>query len=280
MSSSSTALARVGRDRQRYENELRLVAGCIPYKLKTEGSDLIYRLEVLMIATPNRHDLVFPKGGWENDESMSEAASREALEEAGVRGILNETILGEWIFRSKSRQNSCSNVGACKGYMFALEVHEELEYWPEQSTHKRIWVSVADAFRLSRYPWMCEALTSCIKLLSKNLGLQQCTPSNNLFERTSNVSEQATCTTARDRTANASKPSNFYFNVKSTAPDRAIDVSEPSDYYFKTNSAAPERATDATVDVSSYIVTNGSSEASRCIVTLCDFTKVMNDRCY
>lgn len=32
-------------------------------------------------------DIVFPlKGGWENDETVEQAAVREAVEEAGVRG--------------------------------------------------------------------------------------------------------------------------------------------------------------------------------------------------
>ena len=108
---------------------------CVPYRLKPVDEDdkngfyvkkkeddmvdLIYRLEFLMISSPDRHDLVFPKvrnqsilfsslvsspwlcriivltkyfdnqGGWENDETMGQAACREALEEAGVRGILN-----------------------------------------------------------------------------------------------------------------------------------------------------------------------------------------------
>jgi diphosphoinositol-polyphosphate diphosphatase len=29
-----------------------------------------------------------PQGGWENDETVEEAAAREAIEEAGVRGDL------------------------------------------------------------------------------------------------------------------------------------------------------------------------------------------------
>ena len=34
-------------------------------------------------------DILFPlKGGWENDETVEEAAAREAVEEAGVRGDL------------------------------------------------------------------------------------------------------------------------------------------------------------------------------------------------
>lgn len=72
-------------------------------------------IEVLMISSPKRDDLVFPKvlrivcidnfhqyetfniesfvsilwqGGWEDDETVIQAACREALEEAGVKGNL------------------------------------------------------------------------------------------------------------------------------------------------------------------------------------------------
>ena len=47
-----------------------------------------------------------------------------------------------WVFRSKSSPVSGDSPrGACKGYIFALEVAEELEQWPEQDTHGRQWVS-------------------------------------------------------------------------------------------------------------------------------------------
>ena len=47
-----------------------------------------------------------------------------------------------WVFRSKSSPVSGDSPrGACKGYIFALEVAEELEQWPEQDTHGRRWVS-------------------------------------------------------------------------------------------------------------------------------------------
>ncbi|KAM0934800.1 putative NUDIX hydrolase domain-containing protein [Dioscorea sansibarensis] len=163
-------IARTGRHLQRYDEQFRLVAGCIPYRLKqnveNRGGDLSNRVEVLMISSPNRHDLVFPKGGWEIDESVCEAACREAYEEAGVKGIINETTLGIWEFRSKSRENSCKLEGACRGYMFAMEVTEELEWWPEQSSHKRRWVDVRESFQLCRYEWMREALGACIRFLS------------------------------------------------------------------------------------------------------------------
>ncbi|XP_074564556.1 nudix hydrolase 12, mitochondrial-like [Curcuma longa] len=169
---TSPLVARKGRDLQRYEDHLRLVAGCIPYKINEEADieshDVINNLEVLMISSPGRHDFVFPKGGWEKDETASEAACREALEEAGVRGILQEIELGQWVFRSKSSQVSCSQEGGCKGYMFALKVTEELDYWPEQQVHGRKWVTVADAYKLCRYDWMREALDLLLQRLYSN----------------------------------------------------------------------------------------------------------------
>uniref|UniRef100_A0ACD5UPY8 Uncharacterized protein n=1 Tax=Avena sativa TaxID=4498 RepID=A0ACD5UPY8_AVESA len=153
-------VGRKGRLRQRYDNEYRLVAGCVPYRLDKDG-----RLEVLMVSTPSRDDLVFPKGGWEDDEDVYEAACREALEEAGVRGNIDRDSLGLWVFRSKSsqsEQSSASPRGACKGHVFALEVTEELQEWPEQDTHARRWISPAEAYRLCRYDWMREALTALL----------------------------------------------------------------------------------------------------------------------
>uniref|UniRef100_A0A5B7BAD5 Nudix hydrolase domain-containing protein n=1 Tax=Davidia involucrata TaxID=16924 RepID=A0A5B7BAD5_DAVIN len=168
----TSLLARTGRHRQRYENNLRLVSGCIPYRLaKDDGvhnNDLENRIEVLMISSPNRDDLVFPKGGWEDDETVEEAACREALEEAGVKGILKENHLGVWEFHSKSRQEICSLEGGCRGYMFALEVTEELETWPEQENHDRKWIYVKEAFKLCRYEWMCRALEEFLRVMDED----------------------------------------------------------------------------------------------------------------
>ncbi|XP_022764132.1 nudix hydrolase 13, mitochondrial-like [Durio zibethinus] len=163
--------ARKGRHRQRYEDNLRLVAGCIPYRflnVEDRNSNVMSRITILMISTPNRDDLVFPKGGWEDDETVHEAACREALEEAGVKGILAEDPLGVWEFRSKSRQNSCSLEGGCRGYMFALEVTEELDSWAEQTSYKRKWLSPEEAYKFCRYDWMRDALQVFLRAIDKD----------------------------------------------------------------------------------------------------------------
>ncbi|XP_015688984.1 nudix hydrolase 12, mitochondrial-like isoform X1 [Oryza brachyantha] len=173
MSSPDKVIARTGRLRQRYDNEYRLVAGCVPYRVKKddEGNpcslgDDPQQVEVLMISTPNRADMVFPKGGWEDDEDVYQAASREAMEEAGVKGIIDRTTLGHWVFKSKSSQNSSSPRGACKGYIFAMEVTEELESWPEQATHGRRWVSHCPPYNET------EVFTIVIKLSMEALHLR------------------------------------------------------------------------------------------------------------
>ncbi|KAI4348400.1 hypothetical protein L6164_009127 [Bauhinia variegata] len=175
----SSAPARIGRHRQRYEDNLRLVSGCIPYRWRKENKyedgegDAEDKIEVLMVSSPNRDDLVFPKGGWENDETVIEAACREALEEAGVKGIPREIPLGKWEFRSKSSQDICSLEGGCRGYMFALEVTEELETWPEQKNRDRHWLSIREAFRLCRYEWMRRALEEFLRVMAEDRNINK-----------------------------------------------------------------------------------------------------------
>nr|GEW65755.1 NUDIX hydrolase 17, mitochondrial-like [Tanacetum cinerariifolium] len=141
-------VSRSGRQLQRYnKGQQRQVVGCIPYRINTNNA-----LEVLVISAQRKgKGMLFPKGGWESDESIKEAALRESVEEAGVYGIV-EGELGKWSFKSKG------NDGYYEGHMFPLLVNEQLEYWPEQDIRRRVWVSVPKAKEVCQYTWMKEAL--------------------------------------------------------------------------------------------------------------------------
>ncbi|XWS48226.1 hypothetical protein CRYUN_Cryun13aG0055900 [Craigia yunnanensis] len=92
---SSVSHPRIGRHLQRYDNRgFRLVVGCIPYRYnKTkEATSIDEIIEVLVVSAQNGQGMLFPKGGWEKDESMEEAAIRETLEEAGVLGNIEVSI--------------------------------------------------------------------------------------------------------------------------------------------------------------------------------------------
>ncbi|KDP29264.1 hypothetical protein JCGZ_16653 [Jatropha curcas] len=163
----SELVARTGRHQQRYDSGCRLVAGCIPFKYrscdKNEDGTCEKVVEVLMINSNSGPGLLFPKGGWENDETVEEAAAREALEEAGVRGDLMglcpfQHFLGHYEFKSKTLQDEFCPEGLCKAAMFALLVKEELQSWPEQNTRRRSWLTIPEARECCRYKWMEEAL--------------------------------------------------------------------------------------------------------------------------
>ncbi|XP_020586132.1 nudix hydrolase 4-like [Phalaenopsis equestris] len=151
----SMMIARQGRELQRYTScGKRLVVGCIPYKLKKDGPFMVgmdKMVQVLVISSQKGHGMMFPKGGWESDETMNQAASREAMEEAGVQGHL-EGNLGRWLY--KSNRNNVFY----EGTMFPLNVTEELAYWPEMELRKRRWVTVAEAREGCQHIWMREAL--------------------------------------------------------------------------------------------------------------------------
>ncbi|KAJ6794454.1 nudix hydrolase 17, mitochondrial-like [Iris pallida] len=151
-------VARQGRELQRYDGGgRRLVVGCIPYRLDT----IDQAVEVLVISSQKGHGMMFPKGGWESDETITQAASREALEEAGVRGEV-EDVLGKWEYKSR-RYNTFY-----EGFMFPLHVTEELTNWPEMGARKRRWVSAAEAREGCEHLWMTEALDELERRLSNN----------------------------------------------------------------------------------------------------------------
>ncbi|CAA2993116.1 nudix hydrolase 17, mitochondrial-like [Olea europaea subsp. europaea] len=150
--------SRSGRDLQRYNQGYRQVVGCIPYRYrKTNKSQ--EELEVLLISSQKSSKMMFPKGGWEIDEDIQLAASRETLEEAGVIGLLGEK-LGEWIFKSRSQEKFH------EGSMFPLLVTEELDVWPEKDVRRRIWMTVNEAKEVCAHWWMKEALDEFIRQLT------------------------------------------------------------------------------------------------------------------
>ncbi|BAF19223.1 nudix hydrolase 21, chloroplastic [Oryza sativa Japonica Group] len=151
---AAVMVARQGRELQRYSDNTggRMVVGCIPYRVRGDGGGV----EVLVISSQKKGaaagDVVmFPKGGWELDESVDEAARREALEEAGVLGEIGAS-LGRWCYRSRRYD------ATYEGFVFPLRVTDELDRWPEMAARRRSWVSPQQAMDRCPHWWMREAL--------------------------------------------------------------------------------------------------------------------------
>ncbi|GMH23364.1 hypothetical protein Nepgr_025207 [Nepenthes gracilis] len=165
--------SRTGRELQRYDEfglGRRQVVGCIPYrylnaKQSSSSSSSIHgileEVEVLLITSQKSQTMMFPKGGWDSDETIEEAVKRESEEEAGVTGVV-QCMLGTWCFKSKSRE------AFRDGYMFLLLVEEQLDHWPEKNTRQRRWVKIAEARELCPYLWMKEALDQLVQRLASS----------------------------------------------------------------------------------------------------------------
>lgn len=69
-----------------------------------------------------------------------------------------QDFLGHYLFKSKTLQDELSPEGLCKAAMFPLLVKEELQFWPEQNTRQRSWLTIPEAIGLCRHQWMKEAL--------------------------------------------------------------------------------------------------------------------------
>ena len=149
---SSPLVSRTGRERQRFAGEadakIRLVAGSIPTRRAESGA-----WEVLMVTNKHKDSLIFPKGGWETDETAEEAAARESMEEAGVVGRL--TPLDEFAFESKMKDGKKT---PCKCSVFIMLVTEVMEVWPEGDSRSRAWCAPEEAIRNCKHLWMRDAL--------------------------------------------------------------------------------------------------------------------------
>lgn len=100
------------------------------------------RFEILLITSRETRRWVIPKGWPTPGKSAAESAAQEAYEEAGIRGQMAALALGHYSYSKRQRG------GARKRFLvdvFAMEVTEVLDQWPEAHQRARQWLSPAEA---------------------------------------------------------------------------------------------------------------------------------------
>ena len=91
------------------------------------------KTEILIITTRKKKKWIFPKGIIELKMTARESALKEALEEAGVEGILRSKKLGNYSYKKWG--------GICKVKVYALEVISIMDVW-EENFRERKWVEI------------------------------------------------------------------------------------------------------------------------------------------
>jgi len=165
--SPAPEFARQGRHNQRYSAEgERLVAGCLPVRAE-RGQSGPGAVRVLLIGASSGGGLVLPKGGWETDETVQDAARRETVEEAGVRGDIEEETLGQFRYCSakagRLAERNPAHAPCSVAYIFVMHVTEELDKWPELHKRTRHWLPIEEACARCKHDWIREVLEAWVQ---------------------------------------------------------------------------------------------------------------------
>jgi 8-oxo-dGTP pyrophosphatase MutT (NUDIX family) len=92
---------------------------------------------VCLVTSRSGKRWVIPKGLIEPGQTAGEAALQEAWEEAGLTGTLDPEPVGSYLYEKYG--------GVCHVTVFAMQVAEVAQDWPERDERQRTFVSVQGA---------------------------------------------------------------------------------------------------------------------------------------
>jgi 8-oxo-dGTP pyrophosphatase MutT (NUDIX family) len=111
----------------------------LPFMLKNG------RPRVMLVTSRGRGRWIIPKGWPEKQLRPHASAAKEAYEEAGILGKIDERSIGSYRYekRGPSGETATFEVTA-----YLLEVERELRDWPEKGQRRKRWLAPAKAARL------------------------------------------------------------------------------------------------------------------------------------
>lgn len=98
------------------------------------------RLEVCLITSRRAGRWGIPKGHISHYPSIRDAALAEAQEEAGLRGIIFEQPLGQFLYRKEERDH--------RVLVYLMDVQAVDKRWKEFHLRTRRWLSINEAKRM------------------------------------------------------------------------------------------------------------------------------------
>ena len=121
----------------------RVQYAALPYRIQ-DGA-----VEVLLITTRRTKRWIVPKGWPIDGLSPSASAAREALEEAGISGVIDPTPLGRFHYMKELREREAV---PCRVEVFALKVTRQRKHWQEQDARECRWLNTAEAAQFVEEP--------------------------------------------------------------------------------------------------------------------------------
>ena len=122
----------------------------IPFRIKNGN------LGLCIISSRKKKKWLFPKGIVESGLSTGESALKEAIEEAGVYGILLKPSVGKYIYSKWG--------GECQVEVYGLRVTKVLKTW-EEDFRSRKWIDVKDLKKYILKDDLIQIVNNLIKFL-------------------------------------------------------------------------------------------------------------------
>ncbi|WP_298426562.1 NUDIX hydrolase [Rhodoblastus sp.] len=113
----------------------RLQYGALPWRESKGG------LEIMLVSSRETRRWIIPKGWPMSGRSGSAAAVIEAMEEAGLLGVISEKPIGAFHYVKRFSRGE----ELCRVEVFALRVVRQRESWPEKHERDTRWFPAAEA---------------------------------------------------------------------------------------------------------------------------------------
>jgi 8-oxo-dGTP pyrophosphatase MutT (NUDIX family) len=108
----------------------------LPWRLRGD------EVQILLVTSRRTRRWIIPKGWPMDGIKPTDAAAREAEEEAGVSGTIDKTSIGQYRYMKALRDGYDL---PCRVEVFPLAVTEERPDWDEMDARARRWCSVGEA---------------------------------------------------------------------------------------------------------------------------------------
>jgi 8-oxo-dGTP pyrophosphatase MutT (NUDIX family) len=132
------------------ESPERLQFAALPWRV-TDGA-----LEIMLVSSRDTKRWIIPKGWPMAGRSDSAAAAIEAMEEAGLLGIIAEEPVGHFTYAKRFARGE----ELCKVAVFPLRVARQRENWPEKHERDTQWFRAAEAIELVSDPELADVIAA------------------------------------------------------------------------------------------------------------------------
>jgi 8-oxo-dGTP pyrophosphatase MutT (NUDIX family) len=121
----------------------------LPYRIADEGV-----VEVLLVTSRDTGRWIIPKGWPMKNKKPHKAAAQEAVEEAGVKGAIRSTPIGQYQYWKRRTRDFV----LCEVNVYPLQVSKHLKTWAERGQRELRWFTPEEAALHIEEPELAELI--------------------------------------------------------------------------------------------------------------------------